>query len=53
LIFDFPVERAIELRVNGAEKFAGQMVSTGKKRACLIETVRPAAGQGKSKGDES
>jgi len=42
LTFDFPVERSIDLLVNGAHKFRGQMVSTGMKRACLIEKSCPA-----------
>jgi flagellar motor switch protein FliM len=37
LMFDFPVERSIDLLVNRTHKYRGQMVSTGKKRACLIE----------------
>ncbi len=42
LTFDFPVERSIDLMVNGANKYQAQMVSAGKKRACLIEKVRPS-----------
>ena len=45
LVFDFPVSRAIELSVNGSHKFTAQVVSTGRKRACLVEMVRPP-GQG-------
>ena len=45
LTFDFPVDRPIELTVNGAHKFTGQVVSTGKKRACLVELVRPTPSQ--------
>jgi flagellar motor switch protein FliM len=45
LIFDFPVDRAVDLLVNGAHKYCAQVVSTGKKRACQIETV--LTGQGK------
>ena len=47
LNFDFSVERPIELLVNGTRKFTGQVVSTGKKRACLIEKVRRTLAQGK------
>jgi flagellar motor switch protein FliM len=53
LTFDFPVERPIKLMVNGAAKYSGQIVSTGKKRACLIEKIRPAPAQGRSSGDAS
>lgn len=41
LTLDYPLERRVELRVNGAPKFSAQMVSTGHKRACLIEQIRP------------
>jgi flagellar motor switch protein FliM len=47
LSFDFPVERPIELTVNGTHKFTGQVVSTGKKRACLVDLVRPTTSQGR------
>ena len=40
LTFDYPIDRPIELMVNGAHKYAAQVVSTGKKRACLVEEVR-------------
>jgi flagellar motor switch protein FliM len=45
LTFDFPVSRPIELTVNGAHKFTAQVVSTGQKRACLVELVRPTPSQ--------
>jgi flagellar motor switch protein FliM len=51
LTFDYPVERPVELLVNGAHKFTGQVVSTGKKRACLLETIRPSPGQGRITDD--
>jgi flagellar motor switch protein FliM len=51
LTFDFPVDRPIELVVNGARKFTGQVVSTGRKRACQIGTVRPLPYQGKMSED--
>jgi flagellar motor switch protein FliM len=44
LTFDFPIEHPIELLVNGERKFSAQIVTTGKKRACMLEEVRPAAG---------
>jgi len=46
LIFDYPVERSIELLVNGARKFTTQVVGAGKRRACLIENMRRSPGQG-------
>lgn len=39
--FDYPVSRPLELRLNGAARFTGQVVSTGRRRACLIEGIRP------------
>ena len=41
LMFDCPVERSIDVRVNGIQKFRAQLVSTGKKRACLIDKSLP------------
>jgi flagellar motor switch protein FliM len=40
LTFDLPIEHPVELKVNGERKFSAQIVSTGKKRACLVEEVR-------------
>ncbi len=51
ITFDFPVDRPLELLVNNELKFAGQIISTGKKRACRIQEVRPA--QGKISGEAS
>ena len=42
LTLDHPVERPIDLSINGADKYRVQLVSTGKKRACLIEKYIPA-----------
>jgi flagellar motor switch protein FliM len=47
LTFDYPVERSIELMVNGCHKFTAQAVTTGRKRACLIEAVRRKPAQGR------
>jgi flagellar motor switch protein FliM len=47
LMFDYPVERPVELLVNGTHKYSVQMASTGRKRACQIEVMRPLA-QGRS-----
>jgi flagellar motor switch protein FliM len=47
LTFDFPVEHPINLSVNGLQKFTGYIVSTGKKRACQIEHVRPVPAHGR------
>ena len=46
-MFDYPVERSIELLVNGTRKFTAQVVGAGKRRACLIEQIRRPAGQGR------
>ena len=51
LVFDLPVTRPVELTVNGARKFTAHVVTTGKKRACQVEGIRPLAGQG-STSDE-
>jgi len=47
LTFDYPVDRAVEVLANGTHRFTAQVVSTGKKRACLLENIRPATGQGR------
>jgi flagellar motor switch protein FliM len=47
LTFDYPVERPVELLVNGTCKFTAQVVSTGKRRGCLIEQMRAAPAQGR------
>lgn len=51
LTFDYPVERAVEMLANGAHKFTGHVVSTGRKRACQVEKIRPVPGQGKINED--
>ena len=40
LMFDYPVERPVELLVNGTGKYVVQMVSRGRKRACMVEKIR-------------
>lgn len=40
LMLDFPVDRPVDLLVNGSHKFAGHLVGAGKKRACQIEKCR-------------
>jgi flagellar motor switch protein FliM len=49
LILDYPVNRPVELLVNGARKFRGQVVSSEKKRGCLIEEIRRPPAQPTSK----
>jgi flagellar motor switch protein FliM len=51
LMFDYPVERPVELLVNGTHKYSAQMVSNGNKRACQVEYVRPMRPQGKIKDE--
>jgi len=46
LTFDYPVEKPLDVTVNGARRYSAQVVSTGKKRAFLIESVRKP-GQGR------
>jgi len=40
LTFDYPVSRAIDLTINGKQKFRGHVVSAGGKRAFQIEEAR-------------
>jgi flagellar motor switch protein FliM len=51
LTFDYPVERSIELLVNDTRKYTAQVVTTGRKRACLVEKIRPVKPQGKISGE--
>jgi flagellar motor switch protein FliM len=37
LAFDYPVDRPLDLMINGKLKYHGQIVSTGRKRALQIE----------------
>jgi flagellar motor switch protein FliM len=52
LTLDYAAGRPVELLVNGTHKFAGQVVSTGKKRAYLVEKARPLPPQGKINDDD-
>jgi flagellar motor switch protein FliM len=52
LMFDYPVDRPVELLVNGIHKYSAQMVSTGKKRGCQVDKLRPLPPQGKIKDEE-
>jgi len=51
LSFDHPVERAVDLEINGCGKFSGHVVSTGAKRAFQIEAIRPASYPGSTSGE--
>lgn len=51
LAFDFPISQPVELCVNGCEKFRAHVVSTGRKRGCLVEETRVYGDQGKIKDD--
>ncbi len=44
LRLDFPIERPLNLLVNGTLKYRGHLVSTGQKKAFLIEEVHKRAG---------
>jgi flagellar motor switch protein FliM len=47
LVLDYPVDRSIELLVNGTRKFTAQVVGAGRRRGCLIEQIRKTAAQGR------
>lgn len=51
VVFDYPIEKPVELLINGEPKFRGQVVGSGKKRACMIEQVRMPAPQPTSSGE--
>src|ERR1051326_8785071 len=41
LLFDASVDSPVELLVNGSHRYRGHVVSTARKRACIIEELRP------------
>ena len=47
MTFDYPVGRPIDLLVNGAARFTGRIVASGRKRGILVDTLAPVAPQGK------
>jgi flagellar motor switch protein FliM len=51
LVFDCPVERSIELLVNGTRKYTAQIAVAGKKRACVIEKIRRPVSYGRMSED--
>ena len=53
LMFDYPVERTVEILANGAHKFSGQIVSTGRKRACMVDQIHPPPGYGRINEDSA
>jgi flagellar motor switch protein FliM len=46
LALDYPVQRPVELLINGSRRFDAEVVAAGKKRACVIERIRPVEGHG-------
>jgi flagellar motor switch protein FliM len=52
LLLDYPVEKPVELKVNGERKFRAQMAGVGRKRACIIEKIYPIAAHGRISDDE-
>jgi flagellar motor switch protein FliM len=51
LVFDYPVDRSVELIVNGIRKYTAQVVGSCKRRACMVEQIRRPAGQGRISDD--
>ncbi len=47
LVFDYPVDRTVELMVNGTRKYTARVVGAGKRRGCVIDAIRKPAGQGR------
>ena len=48
LTFDYPVERPIDVMVNGTPRYTAHVASTGKKRACQIQQLRRRVAPGKN-----
>ena len=51
LFFDRSIDSQLELVVNGRHKYSGQIVSTGRKRALLVDQVIERTGQGRTRED--
>ena len=49
LLFDRSIDSPLDLVINGRSKYSGQIVSTGRKRALLVEDVIEFLPQGRSK----
>ena len=47
LVFEYPVERTVELLVNGTRKYAAKVVDAGRRRGCVIEEIRKPAPHGR------
>jgi flagellar motor switch/type III secretory pathway protein FliN len=43
LAFDYPLDRSLDLLINGKVKFKGQVVTTGRKRAFTIDQLHNPA----------
>jgi flagellar motor switch protein FliM len=48
VFFDRSIDSPLELVVNGKHKYSGQIVSTGRKRALLVDQVIENPGQGRT-----
>ena len=48
LVFDRSIDSPLDLVINGRHKFSGQIVSTGRKRALLVDQVVERPGQGRT-----
>jgi len=51
LFFDRSIDTPLEVTVNGRHKYSGQVVSTGRKRAVLVEQVIENAAQRRVKAE--
>jgi flagellar motor switch protein FliM len=49
LFFDRSIDSPLQLVINGRHKFSGQIVSTGRKRALLVEQVIENPSQGRTR----
>ena len=41
LAFDHPIEKPLELEINGRRRYKGQVVENGRKRAFLLDELKP------------
>ncbi len=51
LVFDRAIGYPVELMLNGKDKYIGQIVSTGRRRAFLVDQIREPSAQGNTSGE--
>jgi flagellar motor switch protein FliM len=53
IAFDYPIDRAVEMQLNGEARFDGHVVAVGRKRGFFIEAPRASPIHGRTKLDSA